>query len=115
MKVVIESLRLNELTWKAWECILEIRIEENSSEVREIDVFLCVLKWTEQNEDEMEKEQILKLFLKIRLELIDMTDLIEIVRQSEIYNADFVLDAIKKKYSPESQRCGYCRNPVFRN
>lgn len=108
LKSVLESVRLNELTTKSWECILEIRIVKNSITVKEIDLFNYLLKWMEQNSEKIEKEQIPLIFGKVRLEFIDITDLIKVVRKSNIYNADIVLDAIEKKFSTKTLKCSNC-------
>lgn len=112
LKAVLESVRLNELTTKAWEHILEMRIKKNSNTVTEIDLFKYILKWTEQNTEKVEKEQVPIIFGKVRLELIDMIDLIGLVRKSKIYNPELVLNAIEKKYSGLTNNCRYCNNLI---
>lgn len=114
LKAVFESVRVNELTTKAWECILEMRAQGNddSRSVTEIEIFKYILKWTEYNSDKFETEDIPLIFGKIRLNLIDIADLIRVVRKSNIYDSGYILDAIEKKYSPENHKCHYCRNYI---
>lgn len=114
LKIVLESVRLNELTANVWECILEKRIKEQSktNSIPEIDIFKYILKWTEQKGEVIEKETASLLFSKVRLDLIDVTNWIQVVSKSNVYEAEFLLAELQKKYSPPIRQCPYCDNTI---
>ncbi|KAL5275906.1 BTBD9 family protein [Megaselia abdita] len=108
---VLKSPRLNELTIKSWEYILDLHNEENTQRISEINIFSSMVKWTEQNGGNIDKDRIQIMFSKLRLDLMSVTDLITTVRKLKIYDADFLMDAIEKKCSAYKTSCNYCGNP----
>lgn len=113
LKSVLDSVRVNELTSKAWEYILEERLlQEKPNSISEIDLFNSLVIWTKKNYGKVRKDQIPEVFHKIRLELINTSDLIRVVRKTKIYDPDVLLDAIELKDAIMKNRCRYCNNSI---
>lgn len=95
----------NELTYEAWEFILEARTEIISSviyiEVDEIHIFKNLLNWANTQNMDVQDERVQYLFSKIRFNMMNSIDLIGTVRRSNVYDINFLLDALEKKLQKE--------------
>ncbi|XP_033123857.1 BTB/POZ domain-containing protein 9-like [Anneissia japonica] len=68
-------------------------ISRDSFYAREIEIFKAVMEWKKANTDVDDKD----VLGAIRLPLMDMSDLLNVVRPTGILSADAILDAIKVK------------------
>ena len=61
----------------------------------EIEIFRAVQQWSDKNPD----ENVTNIVRRVRLPLMDLDELLNIVRESGMISADAILDAIKTKKS----------------
>lgn len=69
----------------------------------EIEIFRAVQQWSEKNPD----ENIKNIVKRVRLPLMDLDELLNIVRESGMISADAILDAIKTKNQNRNMELNY--------
>lgn len=74
---------------------LKEMIQRDSFCAQEIDVFKAVQEWIRRNPEE--KDSIPEILACVRLPLIELEQLMEIVRPCDFVTADVILDAVKSK------------------
>ena len=79
-------------------------ISRDSFYASEIDIFKAISKWTEHNKDSSAASEIVRA---IRLPLMNMHELLNVVRPSSMMNADLILDAIKVKSESRDMDLNY--------
>lgn len=75
---------------------LIILLARNSFFVPEILIFQAVKEWIECNQD-LKPDHVKEVVSQVRLPLIDLEDLLSIVRPTKILDANYLLDAIHVK------------------
>ncbi len=79
-------------------------ISRDSFCAQEIEIFRAVQQWSEKNPEE---EDILDIVRQVRLPLMDLDELLNIVRESGMISADAILDAIKTKNQNRNMELNY--------
>uniref|UniRef100_A0A914EC69 BACK domain-containing protein n=1 Tax=Acrobeloides nanus TaxID=290746 RepID=A0A914EC69_9BILA len=98
--VVIKSESFQKLSYNA---LIEI-IKRDSFAAKEIEIFNAVVNWVNANRIEENKNS--ELFKNIRLSIIDIDDLLGVIRSSEIFTLETIVDAIteQRKNSHENKK-----------
>ena len=78
-------------------------ISRDSFCAQEIEIFRAVQRWSEKNHD----EDITEIVKQVRLPLMDLDDLLNVVRESGMISADSILDAIKTKNQNRNMELNY--------
>lgn len=76
---------------------LIILLARDSFFVPEIKIFQAIQKWIDSNRHELKPEEVSEVVSQVRLPLINLEDLLEIVRPTGILDANYLLDAIHVK------------------
>ncbi len=88
-------------------CFLQVALKEvisrDSFYATEINIFRAVQNWVEHNPD-CDASDIARA---IRLPLMNMHELLNVVRPSSLMNADLILDAIKVKSESRDMDLNY--------
>ena len=82
-------------------CMILAFVKSSNLEVREIDLFLAVVKWLEHQENEISADDKKKVFQSIRYPLIRLSDLIEKVRPTKLADQDLYTAALEYHYMSE--------------
>jgi len=70
----------------------------------EIDIFRAIQQWAERNTDQ---QLTVSAMSTVRLPLVQLDDLLNVVRQSSLVSADAILDAIKLKTECKDMELNY--------
>lgn len=76
---------------------LIILLARDSFFVPEIKIFEAIKGWIECNKQEIKPEEVKEVVSQVRLPLINLEDLLEVVRPTGILDANYLLDAIHVK------------------
>lgn len=72
-------------------------LSRDSFSVPEIEIFIAIKEWIDQNRDDVSDDDIKEIVSKVRLPLISLDNLLTIVRPTAILDANYLLDAIHVK------------------
>ena len=78
-------------------------ISRDSFCAQEIEIFRAVQQWSEKNPE----EDIAEIVRQVRLPLMDLDELLNVVRESGMISADAILDAIKTKNQNRNMELNY--------
>lgn len=93
---------LHALTFLLQTALQEV-ISRDSFCAQEIEIFRAVQQWSVRNPD----EEITSIVRQVRLPLMDLDELLNVVRESGMISADAILDAIKTKNQNRNMELNY--------
>jgi len=76
-------------------------MESSNLEVKEIDLFLALVKWHSHQGDDLPKDDVETIFQKIRYPLISVIDLLDKVRPTNLADPDHYKAALEYHHIPE--------------